>query len=92
LGASRFKIFFLVIFEGTVITVLGALLGVVLGHGFVELIGNYQEDGQNVFTGYVLYKEEFYLLGLGLGLGILASIIPALQAYHTDISKVLSDK
>src|SRR5690606_36932921 len=48
LGASRFKIFFLVIFEGTFITIIGALLGVVLGHGFVELIGGYQEEGQNV--------------------------------------------
>ena len=92
LGASRFKIFFLVIFEGTFITIIGAFLGIVLGHGFVELIGGYQEEGQNVFTGYVFYKEEFYLLGLGLLLGILASVIPALQAYHTDISKVLSDK
>ena len=92
LGASRFKIFFLVIFEGIIITVMGALVGIVLGHGFVELIGRYQEDGQNIFTGYVFYKEEFYLLGLGLFLGVLASIIPALQAYNTDISKVLSDK
>ena len=92
LGASRFKVFFLVIFEGIIITVIGALLGIVLGHGFVELIGSYQEDGQHVFTGLIFYKEEFYLLGLGLVLGVLASIIPALQAYNTDISKVLADK
>lgn len=92
LGASKSKVFFLVILEGTMLTITGAFLGILLGHVFVELIGTYQEEGQSMFTGLVFYKKEFYLLGLGFMIGIFASIIPALQAYRTDISKVLSDK
>lgn len=92
LGSSKGKVFFLVILEGTIITLFGALLGIALGHVFVGLIGRYQEEGQSVFTGFVFYKEELFLLGLGILIGIFASVIPALQAYRTDISKVLSDK
>jgi len=36
-------------------------------------------------------KEEFYLLIGALLIGLIAAIIPAMQAYRTDISETLTE-
>jgi putative ABC transport system permease protein len=41
-------------------------------------------------SGLVLYAEEWIILAGSLFLGMVCAIIPAVQAYRTDISKVLS--
>ncbi len=92
LGASKSKLFFVVIIEGLILTIIGALLGLACGHFFVEIIGSYQESGQAAFTGYVFLQEELYVILIGLAVGIIASVMPAVQAYRTDISTILSDK
>lgn len=92
LGASKMKLFFVVIFEGVVLTFIGALLGLASGHLFVEIIGSYQESGQAAFTGYIFVKEELYLIFISLLVGVTSSIIPSIQAYRVDISTILSDK
>lgn len=90
LGASKIKLFMIIITEGVILTLIGSLLGLMAGHFFVELIGRYQEEGQITFNGDVFLQQEIYLLIGGLLLGIIASLIPALQAYKTDIAKTLS--
>ena len=90
LGASKIKLFLIIITEGVMLTLIGSLLGLMAGHLFVELIGRYQEEGQITFNGDVFLQQEIYLLTGGLLLGIIASLIPAMQAYRTDIAKTLS--
>lgn len=91
LGASRTKLFIHVILEGVIITVLGGLLGFVLGHGLTEfLAGLYEKSDAIGLTGLVFVNQEFYVMLISVGIGILASIIPALNAYRTDISEVLA--
>ncbi len=90
LGASKIKLFLIIVTEGAILTVAGSLLGLIAGHFFVEFIGKYQEEGQITFNGYVFLEQEIYLLIGGLLLGIVASVIPAIQAYRTDIAKTLS--
>jgi putative ABC transport system permease protein len=90
LGASKTKLFLIIITEGIILTFIGSLLGLVAGHFFVELIGSYQEEGQITFNGDVFLQQEIYLLMAGLLIGIIASVIPAIQAYKTDIAKTLS--
>jgi putative ABC transport system permease protein len=92
MGASKTKLFLLLITEGLILTLLGSILGLLVGHAFVELLGKYQEAGQLTFNGFVFLKQEIYLLLLGVGIGVFAAIIPALQAYNSDISKILSKK
>jgi putative ABC transport system permease protein len=38
----------------------------------------------------VFYSEEWIILAGSLILGVLCAVIPAVQAYRTDISKVLA--
>lgn len=90
LGASKTKLFFLVILEGLMITTLGTILGLLIGHLSLELIGAYQESSQARLTGIYFTPEECYLLLSGVGIGIVASIIPALQVYRVDVSETLT--
>lgn len=91
MGASRLKLVFTILLEGMVLTVLGSLLGLALGHGVLALMTNLVEETQKAgVTALVFYTEEWILLAGSLLLGLLCAIIPALQAYRTDISKVLA--
>lgn len=90
LGASKGKLFSLIILEGLILTLIGTLIGVMLGHGILQLIGSNQESSQAKMNGLIFIKEEFYLLIAGLLIGIVAAIIPAVQAYRSNISKILA--
>ena len=90
LGASRGQLFCIVIFEGILLTLAGTVIGVVLGHLVLQFIGNYQESSQARLSGFIFLKDEIYLFAAGLAIGIFAAIIPALQAYRSNISKILS--
>jgi putative ABC transport system permease protein len=90
LGASRWKLFLIVVSEGIIITVAGTLIGIALGHMSLELIAHYQESSQAKLTGLTFIPEEAYLMACGLGIGIAAAIIPAMQAYRANISKILA--
>lgn len=90
LGASRGQLFQIVIFEGILLTLAGTLIGICLGHLALEFIGAYQESSQARLTGFILLNDEIYLFAAGLAIGIFAAIIPALQAYRSNISKILS--
>ncbi|MCX2574427.1 ABC transporter permease [Pedobacter sandarakinus] len=90
LGASKSKVFFLVMLEGLLITIIGALFGLVIGHLALSLIGHYQESSQAKLTGIYFVADELYLILAGIGIGVVAAIIPALQTYQVDIAKTLS--
>ncbi|WP_316785304.1 ABC transporter permease [Pedobacter frigiditerrae] len=90
LGASRTKLFIIVILEGLILTIAGTFVGIALGHFALELIAHYQESSQAKLTGMIFITSEVYLLLAGLAIGIFASIIPAMQAYRSNISKILA--
>lgn len=90
LGASRTKLFIIVIAEGIMLTLAGTVIGIALGHLGLEFIGRNQESSQAQLSGFVLLYDEIYLFVAGLGIGIFAAIIPAVQAYRSNISKILS--
>ncbi len=91
MGASRLKLLLHIILEGMIITFLGGLTGFVLGHGVVELIGSMtSEGGQVSVTGWIFLTEELLIIVISFALGVVASLIPAITAYRTDISKVLA--
>lgn len=91
MGASRFKIVVTILTEGALLTFLGSIAGIVLGHGVLMALSMFVEETQKAgVTGLVFYTEEWILLAGSLLLGLLCAIIPAIQAYRTDISRVLA--
>lgn len=91
IGATRQKLFISVILEGMVLTFMGALTGLLLGHAVVMLMGNFLEETQKAgISGFMFYADEWIILVGSLLLGLISAVIPAFQAYRTDISKVLA--
>ncbi len=91
MGASRNYLFFLIILEGLLFAILGYLLGLFLCHTGMSLLSGYLEEAyQYEFSGWRFFKEELWLLGGSLVIGFVAALIPAFQAYRTDISETLT--
>jgi putative ABC transport system permease protein len=92
LGASRRKLMGLMFAEGALLALLGALIGIALGHALTELLGMLLRARQQVeVTGWYWLNAELWLIVLGLGVGLAAALIPAIFAYRTDIARTLAE-
>jgi putative ABC transport system permease protein len=93
LGASRGALLAQPLIEGVLLAGGGALLGLVLGHSVAELLGRLLRAGQSLgLSGLVFLTEELYVVLLALAIGVLAALLPALQAWRTDIAAVLATR
>ena len=91
LGASRGQLVGLVFLEGISLTILGALLGIGFGHGFLALIVELtSQELVSLVDPWVFLTEELLIFGYALAVGIVASLIPAWSAYQTSIAKQLT--
>ena len=92
LGARPDFLFQLIIFEGIIIAVLGYFCGIALSHGSMVLLADFLEKSYRYdFSAAIFLKEEIYIFGGSLVIGIIAAIIPAFQASKTDIHATLAD-
>ncbi|MEO1595822.1 MAG: ABC transporter permease [Pseudomonadota bacterium] len=92
LGATRWELFFALLLEGLLLTLMGILLGFVAGHAMVELLGAWLEQSRGVsFTGLTWLPVETALIAGLLAVGVAAAAIPAIQAYRTDVAKTLAE-
>lgn len=93
MGATRSKLLVSILMEGTVLTLVGSVMGLAMGHGVVILLTGILEQTQKAgITGMVFYGQEWIILVGSLLLGLLCSVIPGIQAYRTDISRVLGQQ
>ena len=91
MGASRVKLFSLIVLEGLILAVLGYIIGIIISHLSLGWLAGYMKSSYRyTFTGKMFLPEEWYLLLVALGIGLLAAIIPAIQASNTDISSTLT--
>ncbi|MDG3440124.1 ABC transporter permease [Nitrospirillum amazonense] len=91
LGATRMRVSCLLLTEALAMGAAGTVLGLALGHGAVELAGRLVPQARDMgITGLQFPATEPYLLVLAAGLSVLAALVPAVQAYRTDVSAVLS--
>lgn len=92
LGATRGEVLLCLLIEGQLLSLLGALLGFGLGHAAVEVLGQWLASTQGMqITGWTWAAGEWLLLAGLAGVGLVASGLPALQAYRGDVAKVLSE-
>lgn len=91
LGARRGTLLALMLLEGLLLCVAGAALGLLLGHALTEWMGrSVPALSQWALTGWTIAPGEGWLVGLALLIGGVASMLPAVLAYRTDIAKVLA--
>lgn len=92
LGATKAKLFTLTVVEGLVITLIGGVLGLILGHGILYYISLQTSESADFIQAFSLNPNELIILIAAVLIGVLASIIPAIKAYQTTISNTLSSK
>lgn len=91
LGSSRVDVFLVIIFETLVLTLLGSLLGRLIGYGGAALIGSiYTQQSAIPLPIRFLTDLELTLWLLPLLLALLAGFIPAALAYRVDVVEKLS--
>ena len=91
LGASRAKIFATVVIEALLLTTLGALGGLLLGHLLAEGLGLWlAAEGQPAISGRHGLIEELWLLPLAWLIGLVAAVLPAIRAARTDVAGLLA--
>jgi putative ABC transport system permease protein len=93
LGASRRQLFTQPLLEGLLLAGAGALLGMLLGHAVAEAVGRLLPEGRNMgLSGLSWLPQELYVFALALLVGLVAALLPAIQAYRTDIAAVLASR
>ncbi len=91
LGATRFRLVVSILLEGVALTAAGTAGGLLAGHAVVHLVSiSVPEIQQAGISGFVFYSTEWVILASSLLLGVLCALMPAAQAYRTDISGVLA--
>ena len=91
LGASPARLFGLLLAEGLVLALAGALLGLALGHGLAAALGIWLEAQQQYpVSGLVWRAEELWVVAVAVGVGLVAALVPAWRAYRTDVSRTLA--
>ena len=93
MGASRTKLFFLLLMEGLIISVIGFVMGIFLSRlGLWIMSENVEQNFHYDFNVLSLLTEEFWLFLGALFIGLLAAAIPSLGIYKIDISRTLADE
>ncbi|MDX5478720.1 MAG: FtsX-like permease family protein, partial [Cyclobacteriaceae bacterium] len=91
LGASSGQLFLHIVLEGVILTVLGALVGILMGHLFLAIVVMQNEQGAiSGLSALVFLQQELWIIAYAVIVGVLASLIPAWNAYQTDIAKQLT--
>ncbi len=91
LGASRKTVMGLLLAEGMLISFLGSILGLLLGHGLISVGANFIKVKTGVtFTATYLSLADWFVIPGGILLGLLASLVPGIQAYRLGALKNLS--
>ncbi len=93
LGASRFQLSRMVIFESLILTISGFIIGLLFSRFGIMFVSFLIDKNMNYNLDTIeILNQEFWLFGLCLLIGLISSIIPALQVYKLNISKILADE
>jgi len=92
LGASRLQLSTMIIFESLALTISGFVLGLLFSRFGVMFVSSLMEESLNYnLNSFKILNDEFWLLGLSILIGMVSSLIPAIQVYKMNISKILAN-
>ena len=93
LGSSRRQLSMMIIFESLILTTVGFFIGLLVSRLGVMFVSSLMEESLNYnLKSFGILNEELWLLCLSIVIGLISSIIPALQVYNLNISETLANE
>lgn len=93
MGASRTRLFLMLLLEGIILSLLGFIAGILLSRIGIYLVSNQLSKKFHFdITQFSIQTGEIYLLFGALFVGILAAAIPSMGIYRINISKTLAEE
>ncbi|MEK7343602.1 MAG: ABC transporter permease [Pseudomonadota bacterium] len=91
MGASRVQVFGTIIVEGLLIAAIGAIAGLVLGHGVLGLArANFEQLRDFGFDPLTMLPGEWAIVVAVLGIGLVAALIPAIRVFRLNLADTLA--
>lgn len=93
MGASRTRLFLMLLLEGVLLALFGFVAGVVLSRVGIILISNQLSKKFHFDVSQMsLQTGEIYLFAGALVIGILAAALPSINIYRLNISRTLAEE
>jgi putative ABC transport system permease protein len=91
LGATPADVMSLLLFEGVLLALCGALSGLALGHVLTSVLGfALRRFEQMSVTGWTWYGTELWIVVAAVAVGALSALVPAWRAHEVDIATTLA--
>ena len=92
LGASRSTVVAVLLIESMLLATSGLLVGLFIAHALAASVGTWLPAAAALAQGARAWQpEEWGIVALALGAGIIATLIPAWRAYRQDVAATLAD-
>lgn len=93
MGASRTRLFLMLLLEGILLALFGFVAGIVLSRVGIVLISNQLSKKFHFDVAQMnLQTGEIYLFAGALAIGILAAALPSINIYRLNISRTLAEE
>ncbi len=93
MGATRSKLFLMLLLEGMIISILGYAFGIIMSRiGLAVLSAGADQSFHYSFEVLAISPLEGLLLGGVLVLGLLAAALPSLNVYRLNLSRTLAEE
>lgn len=93
MGATRTKLFLMLLLEGLMLAVMGYAAGIILSRAGLYVFNHSAEkDFHYSLKDFSLLPEELFLLGGALLIGLLAAALPSIGIYRLNISRTLAEE
>lgn len=91
-GASRWQVVWVVLQEALLLTTVGFICGMLISRIGLLILSSFMKSSYHYeFSGWQFLPKEWMLLFISVGIGLVATLIPAVQAFQINISKTLAD-
>lgn len=93
MGATRAQLFGMLLLEGLVLALIGFVAGLALSRLGLWLLSQFVEGNYHyTLANLGILPDEWWLLAVAVGIGVVSAALPALGVYRMNISQVLAEE